>query len=173
VTTLWTLSLRDRKATPFGDVKSLFPTGAAFSPDGRWVAYSVREPEQTRNTVYVQPFPATGAKYQISKDDDGHHPVWSPDGKELFYVPGASQFSAVSISTQPIFTFGNPVPLPRQFIENGPGSPTAIDITPDGKRFVGIMLAGQGQAPAAGAPTGLIQVVLNWGEELKQKVPTP
>ena len=44
VSSLWTFSLRDRKATPFGDVKgSSIPTNAMFSPDGRWVAYQTRK----------------------------------------------------------------------------------------------------------------------------------
>jgi len=169
---LWTLSVHDKKANPFSDVRSSFPTGAVFSPDGRWVAYSIRDANRNRNTVYVQPFPPTGAKYQISKDDDGHHPVWSPDGKEIFFVPGANQFSVVSVTTEPSFSFGNPVSLPRRFTEGGPATPTAIDITPDGKRFVGVALAGQGQAADSSTATPQLQVVLNWFEELKQKVPT-
>src|SRR6266566_1544932 len=38
------LSLTDKKETPFGGVQSAFPPAATFSPDGRWVAYSVAEP---------------------------------------------------------------------------------------------------------------------------------
>ena len=46
VSSLWTLSLQDRKATRFGDVKdSSLPTDAVFSPDGHWVAYQIGEPE--------------------------------------------------------------------------------------------------------------------------------
>ena len=63
---LWTFSLQDRKATPFGDVHSSNPTGAVFSPDGRWVAYT--STERNRPTIYVQPFPATGAQYQLPSD---------------------------------------------------------------------------------------------------------
>ena len=85
VSSLWTLSLRDRKATPFGDVKgSSLPTNAMFSPDGRWVAYQIGEPERAEGTTYVQPFPPTGTKYQIAR---GGRPLWSRDGKELFFVP--------------------------------------------------------------------------------------
>ena len=39
---LWTFSLRDKKATPFADVQSPNPVNATFSPDGRWVAYARR-----------------------------------------------------------------------------------------------------------------------------------
>ena len=47
------------EATPFADVQSSNPIQAAFSPDGRWVAYTVTEGAAT--SIYVQPFPATGA----------------------------------------------------------------------------------------------------------------
>ena len=56
---LWTFSLLDKKATQFADVQSSNPINAAFSPDGRWVAYTVTEGAVTG--IYVQPFPATGA----------------------------------------------------------------------------------------------------------------
>ncbi|OFW20401.1 MAG: hypothetical protein A3H97_20960 [Acidobacteria bacterium RIFCSPLOWO2_02_FULL_65_29] len=87
-TALWVLSLKDRKAARFDAVESPATTltGAVFSPDGRWVAYASRE-GRTSSAVYLQPFPPTGAKYQISKNaDDAHHPVWSPDGAELVFI---------------------------------------------------------------------------------------
>ena len=44
MSSLWTLSLRDRTATPFSEVRdSSLPTDAVFSPDGRWVAYQTRK----------------------------------------------------------------------------------------------------------------------------------
>ena len=80
MTTLWTWSLKDRKAerfdavvSPVGPAGAL--TGAVFAPDGKWVAYASGEGRRTP-AVYVQPFPTTGAKYQISKNEEaGHHPV--------------------------------------------------------------------------------------------------
>jgi len=77
----------------------------------------------------------------------------------------------VSVTTRPTFTFGNPVSVPRPFVERGPGFERAIDITPDGKRFLGVVAAGQNAA--SGAPAApQIQVVLNWFEELRARVPT-
>jgi Tol biopolymer transport system component len=87
---LWVFSLKDRKAARFDAVESpgRTLTGAVFSPDGRWVAYA--SSGRSLSAVYVQPFPPTGAKYQISKNaDDGHHPIWSPDGAELLFGLGA------------------------------------------------------------------------------------
>jgi Tol biopolymer transport system component len=60
--TLWSMTLSDRKAVPFGGVAA---REAAFSPDGRWVVYQVRE--ENANVAYVEPFPRTGAKYLVSR----------------------------------------------------------------------------------------------------------
>jgi len=168
--TVAALSLTDKKWTPVGGIQSLFPPSATFSPDGRWMAYSAGE--AGAGSLFVQPFPTTGAKYQISKTT-GLHPTWSPDGKELFYFAGGGggQFVTVSVTTRPTFTFGNPVPAPTPFVERGPGFERNNDITHDGKRLLGVVPAGQNAA--AGAPAApQIQIVLNWFEELKAKVPT-
>jgi Tol biopolymer transport system component len=167
---LWTFSLRDRTATPFGDVHSSFPVGARFSPDGRWVAYASTERGTT--AIYVQPFPATGDKYQLSAKglQNPHELAWSPDGKELFYVPRIGGFEAVGVTTEPTFAFGTAVAVPRPFLLGPPNSPTLYDIAPDGK-FVGLITAGQTESGAAKVPQ--IQLVLNWFEELKARVPVP
>jgi hypothetical protein len=172
---LWTYSVRDRNATAFGDVHSSFPTGALFSPDGRWVAYTTSERSMTTMTIYVQPYPATGAKYQLfvkgsssTPANTPHKVAWSPNGKELFYVPRLGGFEAVSVTTQPTFAFGNAVTVPRPFQPGPPNSRTLYDITPDGK-FVGLMPAGR--TPSGDFTAPQIQVVLNWFEELRARVP--
>jgi hypothetical protein len=163
---LWTFSMRDRKATPFGDVRSVtFPTDAVFSPDGRWVAYQVGEPGAGEAITYVEPFPQTGAKYQVAR---GGRPQWSRDGTELFYVPAPSQFMAVTVRTQPSLTFANPVAVPRGFGMADPANMRPYDITADG-RILGV---GTGQTPSGSPGPAQIQVVLNWFEELKARAPT-
>jgi eukaryotic-like serine/threonine-protein kinase len=173
---LWTFALQDRKATPFGEVHSSYPTGARFSPDGRWVAYASTERGMTAMTIYVQPFPATGAKYQLFVKESSNTPAntphkvaWSPDGNELFYVPRLGGFEAVSVTTQPTFAFGNAMPVPRPFQPGHPNSRTLYDITPGGK-FVGLISVGRTPSGPFTAPQ--IQVVLNWFEELRARVPT-
>ena len=170
---LSTLSLQDRKATPFGQIHSFYPTGARFSPDGRWVAYASAERGVTTTTIFVQPFPATGAKYQLfvkGSNNTPHKVAWSPDGKELFYVPKIGGFEAVSVTTQPTFTFGNAVAVPRPFNPGPPNSRTLYDITPGGK-FVGLIVPGQ-TGPVALTTPRQIQVILNWFEELRARVPS-
>jgi Tol biopolymer transport system component len=166
---LWTVSLEDRKPTPFGDVHSSFPMGARFSPDGRWVAYA--SAKQGATTVYVQPFPATEVKYQLSAKglDSPHEVTWSPDGKELFYVPRIFGFEAVSVTTQPTFAFGNAVAVPRPFRVGAPNSRTVYDITPDG-RFLAFTAPTPAEFGASVGPARHIQVVLNWAEELRTRL---
>jgi serine/threonine protein kinase len=166
------LSLPEKKVTSIGGIQSTSPPGATFAPDGRWFAYSVTTDNRRggAGSLFVQPFPTTGATYPISKDV-GFHPVWTPDGKELFYVAGPNQYVVVSVTTRPTFTFGNPVPVTTGHSERGPTFELNNDITPDGKRFLGVLAAGQNGGPGATAAPQ-IQVVLNWFEELKVRVPT-
>ncbi|MDA2938906.1 serine/threonine-protein kinase [Acidobacteria bacterium AH-259-A15] len=84
-TDVWMLPLSEEgKPTPFLQ-QSFREREAQFSPDGRWVTYESNE-SGTRQ-VFVQPFPATGGKWQISTQG-GVQPRWRRDGKELFYIAG-------------------------------------------------------------------------------------
>lgn len=168
---LWTYSFKTRKAAPFGEVHSsnFTATDAMFSPDGRWVAYDSNEGGKW--TIDVQPFPATGAKHQVfaKGQDDPHHPLWSLDGKELFYVARPGGFASVRVA-QP-FSLGDPQDVPwwggpstRPFYLGPPSSRRGFDMMADG-RFLGVILGAGGQTGAGPAPH--IQVVLNWFEELK------
>ena len=119
----------------------------------------------------MQPFPPTGATYPISKGV-GFHPTWVQDGKELVYSSGTSQLTSVAVTTQPAFTFSNPVRIiTRPFHDRGPVFERNHDITRDGKQFLGVVAAGQNTASGASAAPQ-IQVVEHWFEELKALVPT-
>jgi serine/threonine-protein kinase len=172
-TSLWVFSLKDRKAARFdaGESPAGTLTGAVFSPDGRWVAYASQEGRPT-SAVYVQPFPPTGAKYQISKNADrGHHPVWSPDGAELLFNPGnVARLDAVRVTTQPSFAFGEAIPIASPFYLAPPNVERPFDISRDGQHFLALILAAQTQSGAPAAQQ--ILVVLNWFEELKARVPS-
>jgi serine/threonine-protein kinase len=166
-TSLWILSVPDRKTTLFGDVKSTaLPPDATFSPDGQWVAYQAGAANLGEATLYVQPFPSNGTKHQIAR---GGRPLWSRDGKELLFIPGPSQFRAVTVTTRPNFTWRPPVPVPRGFGISDPASPRPFDIMPDG-RIIGVAAAGLSQAGSSRPPE--MHAVLNWFEELKARVPT-
>jgi len=162
-TLLSVFSLQDRKATPFDDVRaSALPTDAVFSPDGRWVAYQTGDAVGGEGTTFVQPFPPNGTKYQIAR---GGRPMWSRDGQELFFVPGPGVFMAVTVRTQPTFTFTLPVRVPRGFAVAPPAASRPFDMTSDG-RILGVGAVGQ----SPGALRQEIHVVLNWFEELKARL---
>ena len=157
---LWTFSVAEKKAERFGDARSAFPMNAVFAPDGRWVAYSMYAADTTG--IFIEPFPSTGAKSRIATSRI--HPLWSPDGRELFSL--GSSLVAVPIATARGLEFGSPVPIPRSLQHGGMTSVRSYDIMPDGKRFVGLVPSEPDRADA----TPQIQVVLNWAEELKNLV---
>jgi Tol biopolymer transport system component len=157
------LRVGDRKEDLF--LGTPFNEGAAqFSPDGRWLAYVSNE--SGRYEIYVQPYPGPGGKLQISTDGGGE-PMWNPNGRELFYRSG-DKMMAVDITTQPSFSAGKPKVLFAGQYQPSPNPVPNVnyDVSPDGQRFLMLKPGGQDQAATQ------INVVLNWFEELKQKVPT-
>jgi hypothetical protein len=136
--------------------------------------YSTDQPDS--NAIYVQPYPATGNKYQLTikgstGDIAAHKPLWSRDGKELFYVPRVLGFEMVSVTTEPEFAFGNAVTITaRPFQPGGPRGRSQFDITPDG-RFLGMLAPPDLTGPNA-RPLNRINVVVNWFDELRQRVPS-
>ena len=135
-------------------------TSPVFSPDGHWLAY--RSNESGRQEIYVQPFPATSAKWQISTGG-GEEAVWAQSGEELFYRSG-EKMMAVDITTEPTFTHGTPQLLfEGEYLAYGPRA--MYDLTSDGQKF--LMLK---ESEEESTVTQL-HVVLNWFEELKRLVP--
>ncbi len=93
-------------------------------------------------------------------------PLWNRNGRELFYRNG-TKMMAVEIATKPGFSAGTPKMLFEGTYAMPANSTPDYDVSPDGQRFLMLKPAEQEQ----GAPTQ-INIVLNWFEELKQKVPT-
>jgi serine/threonine-protein kinase len=166
---VWVLSLSDKKTTLVSKA-SKNAVRSAFSPDGRWLAY--QSGEAATAGVLVEPFPQTGTIHHVARRSTAtpHHPFWSRDGKELFYIPGPNAFAAVRVTTAPAFAVTNAEVLPRgSFLEGGPDAVRNLDVLADG-RFIGVIDAAQSDI-GVGA-MARINVVLNWMEELKQRVPT-
>jgi serine/threonine protein kinase len=148
--------------TPFQE------SSGQFSPDGRWIAYV--SDESGRWEVYVRPFPGPGGKWQISTEG-GTELAWNPKGRELFFRTGAQKekMMVVEYQTQPTFSAGKP----RLLLEGNYSTYTTnvtgaqYSVSPDGQRFLMTKTPDQPQASLT-----QINVVLNWFEELKQKMPT-
>jgi serine/threonine-protein kinase len=141
-----------------------------ISPDGRWIALQSNESGQPQ--IYVRPFPAVdGGRWQISPDG-GTRPAWSRNGRELFYLNANDLLTAVSVVTGATFTAGKPVKVlnTRYYA----GSTTrgydlrGYDVSPDGQRF--LMVKENAPANTPRSPSAAIIVVLNWAEELKQRL---
>jgi serine/threonine-protein kinase len=160
---IWVVPLKgERKPKPF--LQTPFSEGAPmFSPDGRWLAYS--SDESGRSEIYVRPFPGPGGKYQVSTEG-GIAPVWARNGRELYYYNG-DKTMAVDITTQPTFRAGTPEMLFERPGYNS-GARADYDIAPDGQRFLMLQATEQQQESLT-----QINVVLNWFEELKRRVPAP
>jgi serine/threonine-protein kinase len=134
---------------------------ARLSADGRWLAY--QSDESGRQEIYVRPFPnVDDGKWLVSRGG-GLSPAWSPSGRELFYLNGLT-LMAVPIRPGPGVALEVGVPTP---LFDGPFDVGAnnFDVSPDGASFVMI------EADATARHTQ-VEVVLNWQEELKQRVPT-
>lgn len=141
---------------------------AVLSPDGQWMAYQSNASGQRE--IYVRPFPDVDAgRWQISRSG-GIHPLWGPDGRELFYRTRGGRVAVVAVETDPTFAPGNPTMLFNEpYLVDLRG--WSYDIAPDGQRFL-MMKQGAATNDAASLPAQIV-LVQNWFTELERLVPTP
>jgi serine/threonine-protein kinase len=147
-------------ATPFAE------HGPSFSPDGRWLAYV--STETGRAEVFVASFPPGGGKWQVS-DGGGAQPLWSGDGRELFFRTDEGIMSVrVStegesfLATRPEVVFeGNFLGGIRGVLLPGFNFPD-YEVAANGDRFVMF------QGTTEGALATEAKVVLGWFEELQR-----
>ena len=154
----WTFSLRDRKSERFGDVTTSTMSQLMFSPDGKWVAY------RAQGNIYVQPFPATQAKYQVTT---GYAPAWSRDGQQLIFAIGPQRFGVVRIHTGPGVTIANREEFAAPLRVAGGLTTRPFDVTPDGRILATIPT----ESTPSAQTSPRIHIVHNWFEELKARVP--
>jgi len=170
--TLATMAMKDRRVTPLDDVHSTVPTEAIFSPDGKWIVYQSLE-TRTNNggevTVFVEPFPRTGAKYLVPQK--GGHPFWIQKTGEIVLNVGPASSRSLLVTPTVGVVFGKPRDFPRTgIIETNPATTRRnSDPMPDGERIVGV--ATSGNAVDLNQPVNAIVVVLNWFDELRQRAP--
>ncbi|HEX8294012.1 MAG TPA: protein kinase [Pyrinomonadaceae bacterium] len=155
---LWVLPLfGERRPEPF--LRTDFQeVSGRFSPDGRFVAYVSNE--SGRFEVYVQSFPASGGKWQVS-NGGGAAPRWRRDGRELFYLSADRKLMAVEVGgSADTFEAGVPAALFETRVASITGAPL-YDVSADGRRFL-VNVPVEENAPAP------VTVVLNWTADLKR-----
>ena len=147
-----------------GQVAPLIHTAATevqprFSPDGRWIAYV--SDESGRWEVFVEPFPVSGARSQVSTTG-GSQPIWRDNGAELYFLAPDGKLMSAAVRTGTTFSSETPRPLfqTRMRPTYAP-YPVDYDVAPDGQRFLI-----RGARPDTGP---VISIVANWRELLTQK----
>ena len=159
-TDLWTLTFDEKRTTrPLLETR-FRESQAAISPDGKWMTYS--SDQSGRGEVYLTSFPALERRVQVSVDG-GSHPVWSRDGKRLFYrLRLGAEIMAVDVALGASITLSKPISLAK--VSPAPPAGGSFDVMPDGR----LLLVDNEQEAG---DTRELRVVLNWFGELKQKVP--
>jgi serine/threonine protein kinase len=123
----------------------------SFSRDGHWFTYSSSEPGQ--HEVFVRRFPMTDEKWAIS-NGGGLQPLWSHDGKEIFYATLDGRLMAAPVSAGATFSLGTPQPLFQTSLRlNNPSRQYAASA--DGQRFLMVV-------PAQDVDSENFRVMLNW-----------
>jgi eukaryotic-like serine/threonine-protein kinase len=146
-------------------------SNAEISPGGQWMAYQSNE--SGSEEIYVRPFPKVEAGHWQVSTGGGTRPAWARNGQELFYLDSEGFLTAVPVQTKPGFGVANPARLfnTRYFSGFGGSGATVAgrtyDVSADGQRFLMIKDA----PPDLTSASLSVVVVLNWFEELKQRVP--
>jgi len=152
---------RDIWARPFFGAGAPFPVierefdqaVGSFSPDSRWIAYESNE--SGRSEVYIQPFPESGERLQVSLDGGGD-PRWRGDGKEIFYLAPDGTLMAATVSVNAgnkQIQAGKPTALFRTLLGTL-GRPHGYDVDRDGRRFLVPTPVEKNMPP--------ITILLNW-----------
>ena len=142
----------ERKAYPYLQTEFNEHT-AKLSPNGQWLAYASDETKRTE--IYIQTFPNPGGKWPISTNG-GSRPIWSRDGKELFFIGLDRKLMAVEVKSGAKFEAGLPKPLFDTLLPSG----AWYDVSKDGRFLMPVPIEQSGIVP--------ITVVVNWTAGMKR-----
>lgn len=170
---LWTLARKDRRVElmpdqPVGPGSRGAFSSLSLSPKSMWAAFAAGGGRPAGSRVFMRQFP-DGATYPVSREL-AEAPVWSPDGRELFYFqPANGTLVAVRIQAPPAFSVSEPFVVPLKSFYQPAGGPRQFDIMPDGRLL--ILQPAPEESQASPRTTQQIVVVMNWGDELRKTAP--
>ena len=142
--------------------------GPDMSPDGRWLAYEVREAGKA--DVFVSPMhDSAGVRWQVTQgevDDRAsaspaqvvRTPRWSSTGRELFYVNSQRELVAVPVTAGRTFSFGEP----RVLFSLDSRTDWSGEVLSDGRGFILIRRVREA--------TGQIMMIRNFDRLLREKL---
>jgi len=138
------------------DVEPAPAWGGVLSPDGRLIAYTSGVSGEYQ--IFVEPFPPTGLRRQVSREGGSEEPIWSRDGTRLYFRSG-QRIMAATVANGDDLAVGVPSVAYRGDFVNVAGR--SYDVGPDGRFLV-----------IEGPPgtTTRLNVVLNWSEELRSRL---
>jgi Tol biopolymer transport system component len=138
-----------------------------FSPDGKWLAYT--SDDSGIYQIYVEAFPRKGGRWQIS-DNGGTYPVWSRNGRELFFRTSDSRIMVATYTAKGASFVPDKPRLwsDTRLADFGTVGIATYDLAPDGERIAAIMPAETAEAQQARNHV----VLLNFFDEVRRRVPT-
>jgi serine/threonine-protein kinase len=156
-----------RPGTPEPVLKTIaYESAPAVSPDGKWLAYT--STESGHNEVYVQAFPQSSGKWQVSAGD-GTFPRWSPAGRQLYFQASDGRMMVVDFEVNDgRFVSGKPRQWTAAKLSEVRRWIRDYDIASDGKRLVA--LPGRDDSEASRGSVH-VNFVFNFFEEVKRRIP--
>jgi Tol biopolymer transport system component/tRNA A-37 threonylcarbamoyl transferase component Bud32 len=162
---IWTVALEQGEGLKAGTPERYLTTesadaAAAFSPDGRWLAYESNE--SGRPEIFVRPYPVPasggGGKWQVS-NNGGTWPIWK--GREILYRSGDQVMAVAYVATGDSFSHEKP-----RVVVTTPGAAPGFDVAPDGRLLLATPTVAEGTKTEH-----TLMFVLNFFDELRRRVP--
>jgi len=141
-------------------------TQPRFSPDNKWIAYNSNK--SGRNEIYVRSFPEKDGVWEQISTDGGYSPLWSSNKSKLYYRNGDYVVAATYVIDNGFKVIDSEVLFQDIYFNESPAE-DYWDIHPDGDRF--LMMKEKAAVSSGEKPQQRINIILNWFEELKKRVP--
>jgi Tol biopolymer transport system component len=152
--TLWRVSVSgDREPEELGSGHA-----AAVSPDNRWLAHA------DAGQIFVRPLDGHGGRQQLSTDG-GNKPVWSPDGRHVYYRKGGNIMRVTIETTEDLVAQAPEVLFDSAFAEGTFMIAANFDVAPDGKSFVMV------EADEGWGRSSEVRLILDWFDEVLRLAP--